>query len=456
MDQLRLMEPPPEERATEDVAARKPHVRSKRVFRRADPEGQLYPSQFDYAVAQNHPVRHLKTLIDQLDLSFVEELYSDYGGVGYDPKPLLAVVLYGESQGRRSTRDLEESCLYDMRYRFLSEGLTPDDRTFGRFMERIGPHMDRLMLEINKLAKGKGKLPMREAAVDGCRLPSQATSWWNHRSGSEKPPTDPDAKLMDSHGRKMVGYNAQISVDLDTGLICGSHVTNSQADWHEMPAAIEAMKAQSGDLPSVVTADLGYEIAASIEALESAGVASAIAFREDLRKELSENADGELVCPAGHALVLIRTSNNKGRVYDVYRPNKCIGCPLQPTCGFARKNLLVPTGTDPGARFRNRDRARHFYTDTRAKRRAVETPFAVVRRTFRGFTRVGLAKARVDFVMWCIAYNLLKLVTDAVLWLKPGLIRSWEAFLSVIGETISLIRLREDPPARPRLAKASP
>jgi transposase len=442
MDQLRLLEPPPEVEPGDVVAARKAHVRVKRIFRKADPEGQLYPSQFDYAVAKDHPVRHLKTLIDEIDLSFVEESYSDCGGVGYDPRPLLAVVIYGFSQGHRSSRELEELCLYDMRYRFLSEGLTPDDRTFGRFLLRIAPHMDRLMLEMNKLAKGKGKLPMREAAVDGCRLPSQATSWWSYRSKSEKPPTDPDAKVMDSHGRKMLGYNAQISVDLETGLICGSHVTNSQSDWHEMPAAIEAMKAQSGDLPSVVTADQGYECADSIQALERAGVATAIVFRADLREELSENAEGELVCPAGHPLILIRTTNNKGRVYDVYRPNKCTGCPLRPTCGFARKDLQVPTGTDPGARFRNRERARSFHASTRAKRRAVETPFAVLRRTFRSFTRVGLAKARVDFGLWCIAYNLLKLATDAVWWLKSWRIRLLEALFPISEATHGIDRRR--------------
>jgi transposase len=398
---------------------RKRHVRHQVLFRRApDPAFAL----FDYSleIPEGHLVRRMRDFLCALDLEVLESDYTDCGGVGYDPRDILGPILLGLKEGVRSGAALEQACRYDVRYRFLAGGHTPDRRTFQRLRKRFQPHLNSLQSSvIQKARRGKRGLG-KEIAVDGTKMPGNSSAW---KSKDGESPSDPDVRVMESHGRKCLGYNVQIALDT-TGperFILGCQVIQDQNDTHAMPKILQATREQLGDLPVQVLADKGYESPQSIAHLEDQGIECLICPSEHMHEALRENAEGVLVCPAGKPMVYTKTrsgkeSKGKGatRSYDVYRPEGgCAGCPLRESCTFHGKELQVQPGTEAGIRFRNRDR---FISQGGAgaliRRRMVELPFALMKRhtRFDRFQTRGLDNVQAELLLWVLSYNIFRLL----------------------------------------------
>jgi hypothetical protein len=349
---------------------------------------------------------------------------------------MLAVVLYGMSCGQRTGRDLEESCRYDERFKFLIGGHTPDDRTFDRFIERVGPHIEELSRSVMALARSHGLAKANEVAIDGCKL-AGSSSWWKHAQKSDTAPSDPDARLMNSHGRKMVGYNALTAIDTTDGLIVGAALVNDQNDWYAGPVIVQAVRSQLGEYPAVVIADSGFESPDGICGVENLGVDTVFAVRDNgLPECLSQDHDGRLTCQAGKILVKRPNPHQMadGRVCDTYRPEGgCRGCVLKTQCAFFKKKLEVPEGADPAARFRNRDRMRSAtYHGAMKRRQRVETPNAFLKRHDR-FERLrgrSLGKATTELLLWAASYNLRKILR----WDLRTLLRLFARFAERFGQ----------------------
>jgi transposase len=377
---------------------------------RAGPRAGIVESRFGVGIPSDHLVRKIAAWVDKAELSPLISSYKFKGGRPYQPRPMLAVLLYGMTEGVRSERELEEHCKYDQRYRFLNDGHTPDDRTFGRFIDRVGPFVDDILSEVLKEARSQGMAKAHEVAVDGCKVPAN-TSWWDHRKESTKTPSDPDARLMVSHGRPIVGYNVQIALDTADDIIVGAEVTNKEVDWHVAAQVMETTEQQLGELPCAMVADSGYESSSSIEELGEMGIDTVIAPREGLTEHLRLDENYELVCPIGKPIVFVGESPRKdGRIVANFRPEGgCARCPRVKDCGFKGKRLQLTPGDDPSAKFRNKDRVESDkYQGALIRRRSVERPFASLRchDNFGRFHRRTLRKVRVEFLLWVISYDL--------------------------------------------------
>jgi transposase len=407
--------------STSQAEIRKPHVRCKLVYRRKiDPKLQI----FDYAleIPEDHIVRRLVDFIGSMDLSFLDALYPDSGGIPYDPRDCIGPILYGMKDGIRSGEGLARACKYDARYRYAANGQSPNARTFQRVLNRFGSELKTMHRAVLKKGRGAKRAFGTEVSVDGTKMAGNASAW---KPLEATLPSDPDVRAMESHGRICLGYNVQIAVDTSSpdGLILGCEVIQSQNDQHAMPAILEAVKDQFGELPVQVLADTGYESSQTIQYLEEHGVESLICPSERIHESLRENADGVLVCPANKPLIYLKTAstvdkrNGKERVYDVYRPEGgCKGCPLKKDCSFAGKKLEVQAGSDPGAKFRNRDRIEsQGRSGAMMRRRHVERPFAHMKRhtRFDRFLTRGLESVRAELLLWVIAYNIFKLLKDS-------------------------------------------
>lgn len=397
------------------VGRLKAHVRNGAKFR--DPlEFDLHPEVPGSSVPHNHLVRQIAWVIARLDLGWLRQMYAHRGGVAYQPEQMLGSVLYGMTCGVRTGKQLQESCLYDERFKFLMGAHKPDDRTFERFIERVGPDLQELLAEVLYLARRHSMARANEVAIDGCKV-AGSSSYWNYAEKSDRPPSDSDAKLMKSHGRSMVGYNALAAVDTEDGLIVGAELITDQNDWKAAPIIVEAVRNQLGEYPAVAIADSGFESPDGICGVEDLGVDTVFAPREMGPGQCLElNEDGYVVCPVGK--VLLKRPHSRaladGRIYDTYRPEGgCRGCPLKATCAFFKKKLEVPQGADPAARYRNRARARSAaYQGAMKRRQRVETPFAFLKRHDR-FERLrgrNLRRARAEYFLWVVSYNLRKIL----------------------------------------------
>src|SRR6516225_9354323 len=73
-----------------------------------------------------------------LDLGEFRRRYraDGHGRAAFDPEMMVALLLYGYSQGERSSRVIEKRCVRDVAYRVIAGGLYPDHATIARFRAR--------------------------------------------------------------------------------------------------------------------------------------------------------------------------------------------------------------------------------------------------------------------------------------------------------------------------------
>jgi transposase len=389
------------------------HVRKHRVFRKAEPA--LFTDSWEQIIPLGHEVRALRSLLDALDLQYLEELYDVQGGVAYDPRRLLAVILYGIGDGVRSSRQLQEHCQFDNRYRFLMDGQTPDDRTFGRFLERLSASPETLLSRI--LDSAKDKVSLKTVSVDGTKMRASVSRYVSALSDFET--SDPDSRRMKDRTGYFRGYNCQIAVDSDRGLIVGALVSQDAADWHQLEPTLDSVERLTGRRPERVIADRGYETASNAALCESRGIESHLHPNPQVWEEWSLDEDSNIVCPAGHpALAKDQFHGRNFKLYQRYRVAACPQCPLKSTClkGSSRyRTMTSPVGIDPTARIRNLHRARSEEGAALLKRRSVlsETPHAQLKQNdgFRQFQRRGQGKALLDLHLWASSYNIRKLLS---------------------------------------------
>jgi len=143
----------------------------------AVPVDQLFllpPSVTDF-VPEDAPVRLLSELIDQLDLEPLLKAYRGGGAPAFDPVMLFKVLVFGLSEGIRSSRRLAGALTYDVRYMYLARMSRPDFRTICRFRRSQGEAIVGLFAETVLLAKQMGLVLLEHTAVDGTKLRAQGS-----------------------------------------------------------------------------------------------------------------------------------------------------------------------------------------------------------------------------------------------------------------------------------------
>lgn len=181
--------------------------------------------------------------------------------------------------------------------------------------------------------------------------------------------TDPEARVMKmADGGFRPAYNLQISTDVDSRLIVGIGVSTSGSDARLGPLALDDIERRTGDLPSELLLDGGFNSLAAIDAMEKRGV-------------------------------------------TVYAP---VAKPREPSHDpYARKK----EDTDATAAWRARmgtDEAKEIYKDRSA---TAETTNADLR-CYRGLDRLLVrgTKKVTSLLLWgALSYNLLRVPLDALM-----------------------------------------
>ena len=112
----------------------------------------LPPDVRDWLPA-DHLAWFILDAVDQLDLGpFLKAYRADgHGRAAYEPRMLLAVLLYGYCTGIRSSRQIERRCQEDVAFRILAANTTPDHVTIARFRVRHEQALAGLLVQSLKL-----------------------------------------------------------------------------------------------------------------------------------------------------------------------------------------------------------------------------------------------------------------------------------------------------------------
>jgi transposase len=136
-------------------------------------EEQLMPGTLEYAI-HNLVEKHI-------DLSIFDGKYSndETGRLAYDPKVLLKVVLLGYSRGLMTSRKIEQACRDNIVFMALSCSQHPDHSTIADFVSSMGNEILPLFRNILLVCEELGLLGGTFFALDGCKLPGNASKQWS-------------------------------------------------------------------------------------------------------------------------------------------------------------------------------------------------------------------------------------------------------------------------------------
>ena len=136
-------------------------------------EEQLMPGTLEFAI-------HI--LVEtRVNTSIFDSRYGndETGRLAYDPKILLKVILFGYSRGLISSRQIERACKENVTFMALSCGQQPDHSTIAGFASSMKEEIKPMFRDVLLVCEEEGLLGGTFFALDGCKLPSNASKEWS-------------------------------------------------------------------------------------------------------------------------------------------------------------------------------------------------------------------------------------------------------------------------------------
>jgi transposase len=133
-------------------------------------QGQLFPSHLSDALDEGDSVFFIDDFVDGLSLKSFEARYSVTGERAFPPRMLLKLWLFGATEGVYSGREIARRLRWDLRFRYLAGGLTPDFRTINRFRIRHREDFAHVFRETVHTARASGMATLGRVAIDGTKI----------------------------------------------------------------------------------------------------------------------------------------------------------------------------------------------------------------------------------------------------------------------------------------------
>jgi transposase len=414
-------------------------------------------------ILEDDPVRPFKIMMHALDVTAVLDTYFPYGGVGYHPRVLLSICLFGALDGIHTGRELATHCRYDLRYRYLTDGQVPDQSTISRFRNRLLSISDESFAGTITLARNLGLGNSGIATVDGRKTAGALDQWVRLRKDATPEQlaevSDPEARTLHCTRAGFVnGYSCMASVDARDDIILGACPTGESSDNVSLGPLLDAMELQGGKLPHALVMDAGFSGSDSAGQLADRGVEAFISPREEAFWALDD--DGEVICPAGHRLVKAEARALKPGDKETYRIRQCKKCVLRELCGVKNwKTLQVQQGRDPRdwVKTMSRSRTPEGRKLLAHRQGSIERLFAQIfyHRKFTRFTMRGLGGAKVQLLILCMAHNLGILASMMLQLLGNESVKEIARFLQTISRLLRLAMSRSANCNWPRLARTN-
>ena len=426
------------------------------TFRPCAPDQSLLfpPSPRDW-LPEGHLGFFIADTVAALDL---QALYAPYDGDGrrnqpFDPQMMVTVLLYAYATGTFSSRRIARKLEEDVAYRVLAAGNFPAHRTIAEFRQQHLAAFEALFVQIVQIAREAGVVKLGALAVDGSKVKASASkhkamSYGRMRTEEQRlreeiaalttqaaavdatedaahgpdvrgdelpaelqrreerlatiaaakarlearqaeedrqkgrtpddgrkgrghkpfardfgvPPddaqenfTDPESRIMKTSSGFDQCYNGQIAVDETTPIIVATGLTNCAADNAELLPLLDHAETTLGGAPTNVLADAGYRGEVTFQTLEARGITAYISLGHEVRPAKPPNPTH-----VATQRMAARLASDTGRAR--YRRRKAI---VEPVLGWIKEAL-----------------------------------------GFRRFSLRGLAKARGEWTVICLAVNL--------------------------------------------------
>jgi transposase len=134
---------------------------------------QILPGTFEYTLS--YLVEHvIDTLV--FDDHYIND---ETGAPAYDPEVLLKIVCYGYSRGMITSREIARACRENVVFMALSADTQPHYTTIASFIRTMSDVIEPIFRDILLYCDELGLIGREMFAIDGCKLPSNASKGWS-------------------------------------------------------------------------------------------------------------------------------------------------------------------------------------------------------------------------------------------------------------------------------------
>jgi len=182
----------------------------------------LFPPSVQDWLPESHLARYVVDVVEQLDLSALEEAYAGRGKRAYHPALLLGLLIYGYATGVHSSRKIERATYDSLAFRFIAANQHPDHDTIAHFRTRFGGEFKAVFLQVLKIARANQLSTFGTVSLDGTKIRANAS---RHRALS--------------YGRAEQ-IEAQLQAEIDEMLALAEAADNNEVpDGVDLPAEIQ-------------------------------------------------------------------------------------------------------------------------------------------------------------------------------------------------------------------------
>ena len=197
----------------------------------------LFPPSVQEWLPEDHLARFIVDMVEQLDLSGLEESYAGRGSDAHHPAMLVALLLYGYATGTFSSRALERASYDSIAVRYITANTHPDHDTINSFRKRFLKQIEAIFVQVLCYAQAMGMLKLGTLSVDGTKLHANAS---RHSAMSYGHAKKLEAKLKAEVAELMKRAEAANAKDLPEGLNLPEELSRRE----QRLAAIAAAKAK--------------------------------------------------------------------------------------------------------------------------------------------------------------------------------------------------------------------
>src|SRR6266852_2285232 len=237
----------------------------------------LFPPSVQEWLPKDHLARFVVDVVEQLDLSGLEQSYAGRGSDAHHPAMLVALLLYGYATGTFSSRALERASYDSIAVRFITANTHPDHDTINSFRKRFLPQIQAIFVQVLCYAQALGMLKLGTVSVDGTKVHANTS---RHSVMSYGHAKKQEAKLKAEVAELMRRAEAANAKDLPEGLNLPEELSRRE----ERLAAIAAAKAK---------------IEARVKAAAEAVYVAKLAAREQRAKQSGKRPRGRPPMPPG-------------------------------------------------------------------------------------------------------------------------------------------------------------
>jgi transposase len=137
----------------------------------------LMPPALQEWLPEDHLVWTVLGAVDQMDLTRFERAYR-LGAAGrppFDPRVMVALLLYAYARGNRSSRRIERACLEDVAFKVITGMRCPDHSTIAEFRRRHQDDIAELFDDVLGLCEEAGLVSVGVITIDGSKMKANAS-----------------------------------------------------------------------------------------------------------------------------------------------------------------------------------------------------------------------------------------------------------------------------------------